>query len=202
MGKFVVPKGSLGNTKEWEEGAPRTCYANADQSRIQEKQGQIGAQRGVPRVSLLPSLLPFILSITPSAPANQQQVPTPLLHGSRVHRAAFCCRCQCTGTLYAWGEVFAFRKIQRILLPRPRVRISAPESLFREVSKEMKYIIDFTRYKNRILIFVLNIETHVFMISDFHLSNYSYIMYYFNCVIYEYSFVWLALKISSVLYWW
>lgn len=84
MGKFVVPKGSPSDTKEWEEGAPRTCYANADQSRIQEKQGQIGAQRGVPRVSLLPSLLPFILSITPSAPANlKQQVPTPLLHGSR-----------------------------------------------------------------------------------------------------------------------
>lgn len=61
-------------------GLPRTCYANAGQSRMQ---GQIGAQRGVPPSFLLP--LPFILSITPSAPAAnlKQQVPTPLLHGSR-----------------------------------------------------------------------------------------------------------------------
>lgn len=82
MGKFVVSRGSSGNTKEWEEGVPRTCYANANQSRVQEK--QIGAQRGVPRVSLVPSLLPFILSITPSALANlKQQVPTSLLRGSR-----------------------------------------------------------------------------------------------------------------------
>lgn len=55
---------------------------------------------------------------------------------ARVHRAAFCCCCQCTGcTLHARGEVLVFRKIQRILLPR--TYLCPAESQFRErVSKE------------------------------------------------------------------
>lgn len=141
MGKFVVPKGSPSDTKEWEEGAPRTCYANAGQSRIQEKQGQIGAQRGVPRVSLLPSLLPFILSFTPSAPANlKQQVPTPLLRGSRSP-SGFLLPLPMYGARCTLGARFSLLEKSKGFCCRATVYIPAPESVFREriLSKEIRY---------------------------------------------------------------
>lgn len=85
MGKFVGSKGSTQKSGE----APGTCYANDAES----PGGTGGAQaeqrtkRGPPLISLPPSFShPFILSVTPSlAPAAnlKQQVPTPLLRGSR-----------------------------------------------------------------------------------------------------------------------
>lgn len=91
-----------------------------------------------------PSFLLYSLSFSRSLLQHRQTWSNRFLRPffmARVHRAAFCCRYQCTGTLHARGEVFAFRKIQRILLPRPCTRISAPESQFRErVLKKMGYI--------------------------------------------------------------
>jgi hypothetical protein len=50
-------------------------------------------------------------TVTPSsAAANlKQQVPTPLLRGSRSPRTAFCCRCRCTGARHGERSGRGFR---------------------------------------------------------------------------------------------
>lgn len=142
-GKICRAEGKPGEwTKEWEGGDSknvlRQCLSRVGYRR---SRGKSVHKEGSPEC---PSFLLYSLSFSRSLLQHRQTWSNRFLRPffvARIHHAAFCCRCQCTGTLHARGEVFAFRKIQRILLLWPRTRISALESQFCEkVSKELIYV--------------------------------------------------------------